>query len=274
MQTLRDDEEVSFVSGRTRMFAIIGHPIDQVRSPEMFTAEFVRRNANALLIPMHIRPEDFETSMRQILRFQNFDGFVFTIPFKQAAVKFTDRLGDQARIVGAINALARRDEEWVGDIFDGLGCVEGFRRRGYSMRGKRLMLIGAGGAGSAIGVAAAYESPRTMRVFDLDAARANDLADKIHRVDPDIEVTVDDVTIDGIDILLNASPVGMLGDKRVPVDVSAIDPDVIVFDAVVKPEMTGLLTTAQQRGCRIVLGREMMRGQMSRMVDFFGYPRA
>ena len=274
MPTLRDDEEVTFVSGRTRMFAIIGHPIEQVRSPEMFTAEFVRRDANALLIPMHIQPQDFATSMRQILRFQNFDGFVFTIPYKQQAVALADSLGDQAKIVGAINALARRDGQWLGDIFDGLGCVEGFRRRGYSMRGQRLMLIGAGGAGSAIGVAAAYEAPRSIRLFDLEPARADDLAAKIRRVDPNIEVTIGEPRIDAIDILLNASPVGMLGDSKVPVDVSGIGGDVIVFDAIVKPEMTGLLTTAQQRGCRIVMGCEMMRGQMSRMVDFFGYPKA
>jgi shikimate dehydrogenase len=271
---MRDDEDVTFVSGRTRMFAIIGHPIEQVRSPEMFTAEFVRRNANALLIPMHIRPEDFASSMRQILRLQNFDGFVFTIPFKQQAVAYADSLGDQGKVVGAINALARRDGTWVGDIFDGLGCIEGVRRRGHTMRGKRLMLIGAGGAGSAIGVAAAYEAPRSIRLYDPDTARANDLAAKIRSVDSTIDVTLGEPVVDGIDILLNASPVGMLGDARVPVDVSRISPEVIVFDAIVKPEMTGLLTAAQQRGCRIVMGREMMRGQMSRVVDFFGYPRA
>ncbi len=270
---MREDEDVTFVSGRTRMFAIVGHPIEQVRSPEMFTAEFVRRNANALLIPMHIRPEDFDTSMRQALRFQNFDGFVFTIPFKQAALKFADTLGDQARVVGAINALARRDGQWIGDIFDGLGCVEGFRRRGYSMRDQRLMLIGAGGAGSAIGVAAAYEHPRSVRVFDPDTARASELAEKIRSVDAGIEATVGAPLTSGIDILLNASPVGMLGDTRVPVDISGISPEIIVFDAIVKPEMTGLLTMAQQRGCRIVMGREMMRGQMARMIDFFGYAR-
>jgi shikimate dehydrogenase len=270
---VRDDEDVTFVSGRTRMFAIVGHPIEQVRSPEMFTAEFVRRDANALLIPMHIRPEDFEASMRQVLRFQNFDGFVFTIPFKQAAMQFADSLGDQGRVVGAINALARRPDGWVGDIFDGLGCVEGFRRRGYPLRGQRLMLIGAGGAGAAIGVAAAYEAPRAMRLYDPDTARVNDLAAKIRSVDPAIDVTIGEPRIHDIDILLNASPVGMLGDTRMPVDVSNIKSDVIVFDAIVKPEMTGLLTLARERGCRIVMGREMMRGQMARVVDFFGYPK-
>jgi len=73
----------------------------------------------------------------------------------------------------------------------------------------------------------------------------------------------------GIDILLNASPVGMLTDPRTPVDISAIEPQVIVFDAIVKPEPTKLLSLAQTRGCRTVFGREMMRGQISKIVDFF-----
>ena len=264
-------EEASFVSGRTRLFGIVGDPIEQVRSPEMFSAEFVRRGLEALMIPVHVLPGDFDACMAQLKRVQNIDGLVFTIPYKQAALRLADTLGPQARTVGAINALARqRDGTWLGDIFDGLGCVAAFRLRNYPLAAKRLTLIGAGGAGSAIGVAVAHERPRSIRLFDPDQARANDLAAKIRSVDPAIEVTVGEPLTTGIDILLNASPVGMLSDPRMPVDISAISPEVIVFDAIVKPEPTRLLALAQERGCRTVFGREMMHGQISRMADFFG----
>ena len=263
-------EEATFVSGRTRVYGIVGDPIEQVRSPEMFSAEFMRRGMEALMIPVHVLPGDFDACLAQLKRVRNLDGLVFTIPYKQAALALADTLGDQARLVGAINALARQpDDRWDGDIFDGLGCVEAFRRRGYAIRDQRLMLLGAGGAGAAIGVAMAHEHPRSIRVFDPERARAADLAARIRSVDPAIEVTTGDAVIAGIDVLLNASPVGMLDDPRVPVDVSAIEPTVIVFDAVVKPEPTKLLALAQSRGCRAVFGREMMRGQISRMVDFF-----
>jgi shikimate dehydrogenase len=263
-------EEASFVSGRTRLFGIVGDPIEQVRSPEMFSGEFVRRGLEALMIPVHVLPGDFEACLAQLKRVQNIDGLVFTIPYKQAAMKLADTLGTQARTVGAINALARRpDGHWIGDIFDGLGCVEAFRRRQFALRDQRLMLIGAGGAGSAIGVAIAHEGPRSVRVFDTDQARAADLAAKMKRVNPEVDVTTGSPVITGIDILLNASPVGMLGDPRMPVDISSIAPEVIVFDAIVKPEPTRFLAMAQQRGCRTVFGREMMRGQIARMIDFF-----
>lgn len=134
------------------------------------------------------------------------------------------------------------------------------------------MLIGAGGAGSAIGVAVAHERPRAMRLFDPDAARVTDLAAKVRGIDASIKVEVGAPTLDGVDILMNVSPIGMLGDPNMPVAVQSIPPEVIVFDAIVKPEQTRLLATAEASGCRVVRGREMMRGQIARMVDFFGYP--
>jgi shikimate dehydrogenase len=265
---LRD--EVDFISGRTRIFGIVGDPIEQVRSPEMISAEFVSRGLDALMIPIHVLPADFDACLAQLKRVQNLDGLVFSIPYKRAAIALADDLGAHARTIGAVNALARRPQgRWSGEIFDGMGCVEAFRRRGYAIAGQRLMLIGAGGAGAAIGVAMAHEHPRSMRLYDVDAKRGADLAASIRTVDASIEIAVGEPITAGIDILLNASPVGMLSDPRTPVDVSSIEAGIIVFDAIVKPEPTKLLALAEQRGCRTVFGREMMRGQISRIVDFF-----
>jgi shikimate dehydrogenase len=263
-------DEVHYVSGRTRVFGIVGDPIEQVRSPEMITAEFVRRQIDALMIPVHVRPADFEACVAQLKCVQNLDGLVFTIPYKRAAVALADEIGSQARAIGAINALARRPQgRWSGEIFDGIGCVEAFRRAGYAIEGQRLMLIGAGGAGAAIGVAMAHERPRSIRIHDIDRKRAADLASSIATVDSSIDVEVGVPVTAGIDILLNASPVGMLADPRMPVDISTIDSRIIVFDAIVKPEPTQLLALAETRGCRTVFGRDMMRGQIAKIVDFF-----
>lgn len=268
------NDDASFVSGRTRLFAIVGHPIEQVGSPAMFSGEFLRRKVEALLIPLHVLPDDFEDTMRQLLRVENLGGLVFTIPYKQRALAFADHVGAQGKAAGGINGLARRADGWHGDMFDGLGCVEAFRGHGISIEGKRLQLIGAGGAGSAIGVAMAYEKPRSIRVTDVDVQRAEQLAARIRGLNIATDVSIGSARVDDIDILLNASPVGMLSDPRMPVDVSGIDPRVIVFDAIVKPDMTPLLTTARGRGCKVIHGAEMMRGQLMRMVDFFGYREA
>jgi shikimate dehydrogenase len=269
---LRD--EVDYISGKTRLFGIVGHPIEQVRSPEMITAEFRRRRRDALLVPLHVLPEDFDACLPQLMRLHNLDGLVFTIPYKVRASVLTRDLGEQALAVGAINALARRaGGGWRADIFDGIGCVEAFRRRGMGLAGKCVQVLGAGGAGSAIGVAVAAERPRALRVFDVDAARAQELVDRIARANPGIVVTAGLASAAefarGIDILINATPVGMLGDARLPVALDALPRGLVVLDAIVKPERTPLLAFAAQCGCTILHGREMMRGQIARMVDFF-----
>src|SRR5690348_13268280 len=135
----------------------------------MFTAELRRRSLDAILVPLHVLPDDFDALLPQLLRLRNLDGLIFTIPHKVRACALADHLGDQARIVGALNALARRiDGLWQGDMFDGIGCVEALRRRGIALAGRNAQLLGAGGAGSAIGVAIAAEGPRSLRVYDVD----------------------------------------------------------------------------------------------------------
>jgi shikimate dehydrogenase len=262
--------QVSFISGKTRLYAIVGDPIEQVRSPEMITWELQQRGLDALLFPMHLRSEDFESAMPSVLKVRNLDGLIFTIPFKARAAAFADELGAQARAVRGFNAMARRpDGTWVGEMFDGLGCVEAFRRREFALRGKHLMLVGLGGAGSAIAVAMAGERPARTRIFDLDPARCERVKAAIARVSPETTVEIGAPGIDDIDILLNATPVGMLGDDRLPIEVDRLPPELIVFDAIVKPERTPLLALAEACGCRTVRGREMMLGQIARIVDFF-----
>jgi shikimate dehydrogenase len=86
---------------------------------------------------------------------------------------------------------------------------------------------------------------------------------------PGTEVVVGAPLVDGMDLLLNATPVGMLDDARRPIEVAALPASLVVFDAIVTPERTPLLAFAESQGCRTVRGREMMRGQISRIVDFF-----
>ena len=265
--------EVDYISGKTRLYGIVGHPIEQVRSPEMFTASFKARGGDAILLPFHVLPDDFDTVVPALMAMPNLDGLIFTIPYKQKAMALAQEIGIQAQRVGAINAMARQNgDQWKAEIFDGLGCVEAFRRRELSFAGKHVMLIGAGGAGSAIAIAIAHEKPASIKVYDIDDNRTLQLVRKIHEVDASIQTERAEPTTRQIDVLLNASPVGMLEDARAPIDLRGVDPSLVVFDAIVKPEQTPLLAMAQSAGCLVVRGREMMLGQIARMTDYFGFP--
>jgi shikimate dehydrogenase len=263
-------DQVDYISGKTRLFGIVGHPIEQVRSPEMITAEMTSRGHDAILVPMHVLPDHFDAWLAQMKTMPNLGGLVFTIPYKVRACAFADELGPQAKLVGAINALApAADGRWHAEIFDGLGCVEAFRRRNLPFAGKRVMLLGAGGAGSAIAAAIGAQRPASLKIYDVDGARAQALAATIAGANAGVTVTAGAPTVDGVDYFLNASPVGMLTDSRLPVPLTALPRELVVFDAIVKPEVTPLLALAAQCGCTAFGGREMMRGQIAKMVDFF-----
>lgn len=263
-------EEVTFLNGKTRLYGIVGDPIEQVRSPEMVTHELHSRGINAVLLPIHIPSDKFDLVLPQLLQLANLDGLIFTIPFKAQATQFASEVSTQAEAVDAINVIARRaDGTWAGDIFDGSGCVEAFRHRSYGLKGQKVMLIGLGGAGSAICAAVAAEQPKSLRIFDLDDTRCQRMAEVVRRISPYTQVSVGVPMADGMDVLMNASPVGMLGDTRLPIAATQFEKELIVFDAIVKPEQTPLLALAESCGCRVVRGREMMRGQISKIVDYF-----
>ena len=265
--------QVDFVNGKTRVYGIVGDPIEQVRSPEMVTWEMQKRDHNAVLIPMHIARDEFDTVMPQIMRMRNLDGLIFTIPFKAQAIALAKTLGPQASQIGAINALKKHSNgAWSGEIFDGIGCVEAFKQRGITLQDKRLQLIGLGGAGSAICVALAYEKPKLLRLFDINAQTTERMVKMVNTISPQTVVEVGLPLAEGIDILLNASPVGMLSDARLPLAVEQFKKELIVFDAIVMPENTPLLSLAQDCGCQVVRGREMMLGQISKIVDYFFAP--
>jgi shikimate dehydrogenase len=264
-------DQVTFVNGRTRLYGIVGDPIAQVRSPEMVTWAMQQRGMDAVLVPLHVRAADFDDVVPRLMRLANLDGLVFTIPFKARALALADALGPQARAVGALNALARDAAgRWHGEMFDGLGCVAALGRAGVRLAGARAMLLGAGGAGAAIGAALAAERPAALRIFDLDAARAARLAAIVAAASPSTAVTVGPPSVEDVDLLVNATPVGMLDDPRLPLEATRLPPSLAVLDAIVMPERTPLLALAEASGCRTVRGREMMRGQIGRIVGFFG----
>src|SRR5712671_843955 len=142
------------LNGETRLHLILGDPVGQTRSPSGLTGEFVARGANAICIPVHIAPADFDAFVAAAKRGQNIDGIVVTIPHKFAALRHCDDMSDRARFLGAVNVLHRvADGRWRGDMTDGVAMVAALRKAGCELDGGRALLVGAGGAGSAVALA-------------------------------------------------------------------------------------------------------------------------
>jgi shikimate 5-dehydrogenase len=130
------------------------------------------------------------------------------------------------------------------------------------------MLIGAGGAGGAIADALA-EGGAAITLFDLEQGKANSLAHQIRKSHPACEIRVGAATADGHDLLINATPIGMVPSDGLPLELPSLAADVFVIDVVTKPEVTPLLAHARAKGCRTMGGRMMMEGQAELIAGFF-----
>ncbi|WP_458757183.1 shikimate dehydrogenase family protein [Afipia sp. TerB] len=259
---------VPYVSGRTRLFGIVGHPIEQVRSPEFVTAELSRRGHDAVLVPIHLPDDRFEELMPAIMAIGNLDGLIITIPYKARAARFADDLGPQAQVTGTVSVMAKTRAGWRGEMFDGIGCAAAIRRRNVAIAGSRIGLYGAGGAGSAIALALASGNPRSLTIHDPDSARCKMLTSQLAKAFPRLALTAAIPNPDEIDILINASPVGMLDPAASVVAGERLPSRLAVMDIVMAPDRTRLLRIAEDSGCIAIYGREMLGSQIEAVTDY------
>jgi shikimate dehydrogenase len=257
------------IDGATRLYAIIGDPIAQVRSPQVFNPILAAAGRNAVLVPCHVLPERFEESVRGLMALGNLDGIVVTVPYKARALQAADRVLPVGRQVGAVNALRREpDGTWSADMFDGRGLIRGLAGQDLSVQGVRAMVIGAGGAGSAVAVALAEAGAAALTLFDVDGAKAQALAARVREAYPACEVRVGPPGVEGHGMLVNATPIGMAPEDGLPADLGSLLPGLLVVDVIMKPEVTPLMRHAQSCGCRVIGGRTMLEGQAEELADF------
>ena len=258
------------IDGATRLYAIVGDPIAQVRSPVVFSERFAALGANAVLIPAQVPPAQFEAVFGALMALRNLDGLLVTVPFKPRAVPFAARLGKTAATIGALNALRREtDGSWTGEMFDGAGFVRAVDAKGERIRERRVALFGAGGAGSAIACALAEARAASIHLIDPFPGRTAALADKLAAAFPGCRFVTATAVPEGTDMIVNASTVGMHAEDGLPGPIGTLDQGTLVGDVIVSEAPTALLRQAHERGCATVNGREMLAGQADAIAAFF-----
>jgi len=255
------------LNGETRLHLIVGDPVGQTKSPSGLTGEFVARGANAICIPVHVAAADFDVFMAAAKRGQNIDGIVITIPHKFAALRHCDEVSDRARFLGAANVLRRvAQDRWHGDMTDGAAMVAALRRAGCEPSGRGALVIGAGGAGSAVALALIEAKVATLAVADVDVKRCQSLVKRLAAKSPAV-VQVGTTDPAGFGLVVNATPAGMRPSDPLPVDAGRIEPSAYVADLITRPAITPLLEAARDRGCKIVTGEDMFAVQAGDMAD-------
>ncbi|KVC38281.1 shikimate dehydrogenase [Burkholderia pseudomultivorans] len=258
------------LSGATRIHFIVGDPIAQVRSPQGVTAALREAGRDALVVPAHVAPDDLAAFFAGVSPMRNVDGVIVTVPHKFSAAAFCTSLSNEAAFLGAVNTLRRTaDGGWHGGMFDGTGFVAALADAGCDLRGQRALLVGAGGAGSAIGHALVMAGAASIEVRDNDAVRAGALVGRLAALQRGaVRIATEEVAPEAFDVIVNASPMGMRADDPLPVDVSRVPATTFVGDVVTKPPLTPFIEAARARGCRTVTGTQMFARVCDRMVAF------
>lgn len=260
------------INGHTELIAHIGYPTHTFKSPMIYNPYFEKQGINAIVVPMGCKPEDYPGFLHSVFALTNIRGALITMPHKVVTVGLLDEVTPTVRVAGACNAVKRlADGRLVGDQFDGAGFVRGVLRKGLKLAGARVLVVGSGGVGCAIAASLAGAGIAHISLFDVHAASAEALGQRIRDNHPTIDVRTSHNDPAGFDLVVNATPMGMNEGDPLPIDVNRLEPGTFVGEVVMRTEMTAFLTAAAARGCPVQVGSDMLFEMIPAYLEYFGF---
>lgn len=261
---------------RKLLLGLIGKGIQKSLTPAMHEEEAAHHGLRVhyQLIDLDRTGSDVEAlpTLIAAARTMGFAGLNITFPCKQAVIPLLDELSEEARAMGAVNTVVNRDGRLVGHNTDGSGWAWGFRRVLPEADLSRVVLLGAGGAGSAIAHAVLRLGAQALVVVDSDAARAAGLAESLNTLYGAGRVsglTDPAAALQGATGLIHATPTGMDKLPGLPLPEALLRPELWISEIVYFPLETALLKAARRIGCKTVDGGHMAVGQAFGAFELF-----
>lgn len=265
------------ISGKTRLLGVIGTPIQHSGSPIMYNFCFNYYGIDCAYLAFDTNAEQVKDTLAAMRRL-NMRGANVTMPCKQEVARNVDKLSDAARFVGAVNTIVNDNGVLTGHITDGMGVVLDLKDHNISIVDKDIVLLGAGGAATAIMVQCALDGAKSITVFNrsqegLDKIKAigeTMMADGVPCKLEFFHLSEQDTMHDRIrhcDILINGTCVGMepaLDGVSLVTDLSVFHEDLVVYDVIYHPLVTKLMSDALANGCKeenVIGGKGMLLWQ-------------
>jgi shikimate dehydrogenase len=278
------------LNAETRFCAVFGHPVRHSASPEMQNAGLSALGLDWRYVAFEVHPDDLRDAIRGA-RVMKFIGVNLTVPHKLLAVEMVDLLDESARMWGAVNTIrfeARaRDGGWKplrcfagpvpeeirshGFNTDASGLSRALREDlGMELAGKRVIVLGAGGAGRVATLKLAAENVSHLFLINRTAARAEALAEELRERFPQVAVAVG-YPRDAVDLVLNATSLGLKPEDGSPLDETLfpLRQAKAVYDMIYRPAETSLLRAAKTAGCRVANGAAMLLYQGTEALEIW-----
>ncbi len=255
-----------YINARTKVLCVIGHPIEHSVSPVMHNAALKELSLDYIYLAFDVPPKDLE---KAVLGFKKYDmkGINVTLPHKETIIQYLDQIEPLAEKIGAVNTIKNVNGILIGKNTDAYGAKKALIDAGCKTKGKKVLILGAGGAARAISFVLSEEIDEIFvcnrtekRAFKL----AKELEDKMK-----IPATGKDLTketlkslLNKVDILINTTPIGMYPNvNRSPISKELLNDHLFVYDIIYNPIQTQFLKDASDIGCKILNGINMFVNQ-------------
>ncbi len=255
------------ISAHTHCYAVLGHPVGHSLSPPMHNAALREMGLDAVYLAFDVLPEDLLATLGAMRR-MGFRGVNLTVPLKEVAFAGIDDLDESARLLGSVNTVLMGARGLRGACSDGYGFLHAYAEAfGGEVAGRRIAIVGTGGAGRAIALAAADAGAAELALVNRSAAKAAKLAEEIEAKRPGPRLLIpegDDATLAAIrdsEIVVQCTSLGLKPGDPEPPGPGAFHPGQQVMDIVYRPAETPFLRAARESGARTANGLPMLLHQ-------------
>jgi len=250
----------------TGLCAVIGNPVEHSLSPAMHNAAFEAMQLNYAYLAFRVT--DVAGCLAGMRALAGFRGLSVTIPHKAAVMAHLDEIEPMARHVGSVNTITNEGGRLIGATTDGPGTVKAFADAGVTLAGRKVVLLGSGGAVRAVAFAVAAEKPEQLTILGRTPERVRELAEDLRAK---AGAPVEEGTLDGDlarvmethEVVIQGTPAGMHPHEvnKTLVPKALLKAHHVVFDMVYRPMKTRLIREAEEAGCQTILGLEMLLNQ-------------
>ena len=261
------------ITGHTRLYCLIGSPVGHSGSPAMYNYSFESVGEDGAYLAFDVPLDKLAEGIAAIKTF-NVKGFNITMPDKTAVIEYLDEVTPAAQLIGACNTVTvAEDGKMTGHNTDGIGFVRNLQENGVEVKGKKLVVLGTGGAATAICVQAALDGAAEIAIFNpTDAFYENGVktVERLAKAVPGCHMSMNDIAntenlknaVDNADILVNATKVGMKPmEKETLIDKLWFRPELVVADTFYNPRETRMIVEAKEAGCKAIGGIGMLLWQ-------------
>ncbi|RKY39996.1 MAG: shikimate dehydrogenase [Candidatus Omnitrophota bacterium] len=249
------------LTSKTKIYGLLGYPVKHSLSPLIHNSAFTYLGIDACYLCFETLPEYIKEAIEGI-RALKIEGVNLTIPHKERCLAYLDEIEPLAKEIGAVNTIVREGERLVGYNTDAQGFLRALQELNFDAKEKTIFLLGAGGAGKAVGITLAKAGAKCIFIVDKERKKAEELEERIKRLSPSTRVEVSSVEekekILNANLLVNATPLGMNPQDPLPVSPDSLSPSVWVFDLIYSPPETKLLHLARKRGIKAENGLGML----------------